>query len=108
LVKVIYQQRGVEMKKTILVIIATVASLVIATKTGLLSALFILMLTGMVPGTHIIIPANVMLILISAIMCAVLFYPTARDILRIILEKNAIDRKKSSAAHLPKRRFSEI
>lgn len=96
------------MKKIILVVIATILSLIISIKIGFLNALFMFFLVGTIPGTHIIIPANVMLLMICATMCIVLFYPTAKSILHIILNHHSEQAKYTSKTSLPKRRFSEI
>lgn len=96
------------MKKGIIIVIAVIVSLMIAAKIGLFSALFMFFLVGIIPGTQIIIPANIMLLMISAVMCAILFYATARDILHMILDHHSEKPKKTATSHLPKQRFSEI
>jgi hypothetical protein len=96
------------MKKIILTSVATVISLVIAVKIGLFNALFMLFLAGVIPGTQIIIPANIMLLMISTVMCGILFYSTAKELMRAIIKHHTIVPKRSRTPHLPKRRFSEV
>lgn len=96
------------MKKTILITTVATISLIIAAKIGLFSALFMLFLAGVIPGTQIIIPANIMLLMISTVMCVVLFYSIVKDVIRMILEHYNEKSKTPRTHHLPKRRFSEI
>jgi uncharacterized protein YacL len=96
------------MKKIVLTIITAILGLVISIKIGALNALCMFILVGTVPGTRLVIPANVMLLMISTVMCVVLFYPTARNILHIILNHRSEQVKETSRSPLPKRRFSEI
>jgi hypothetical protein len=96
------------MNKVFLTVIATILGIVTAAKIGLFNALFMFFLVGIVPGTDIIIPANVMLLMISTTICSILFFPTAREILRIILIRHFAQQNTGTKAHLPKRRFSEI
>lgn len=96
------------MNKVFLIVITAIFGLIVAIKIGLFNAIFMFLLVGIIPGTQIIIPANIMLLMISTIICALLFYPTARDILRIIIIRYSVQPMHSSKTHLPKRRFSEI
>ncbi|MET0979624.1 MAG: hypothetical protein ABWX90_00010 [Candidatus Saccharimonadales bacterium] len=96
------------MKKIILITTAATVSVIIAAKIGLFSALFMLFLAGVIPGTQIVIPANVMLLIISTIMCVILFYSIAKDIIRMIVARYTQKAKTPRAPRLPKRRFSEI
>jgi type III secretory pathway component EscR len=97
------------MKKTIYITMVAILSFIIALETGFLNALLMLFLLGIIPGTEIVIPANIMLLIISALACAVLFYPTARNVLRLILDRYTTQQKElTTASRLPRRRFSEI
>lgn len=96
------------MNKIFLIVIVTILGIVAAAKIGLFNAVFMFFLAGIIPGTDIIVPANVMLLMISATICAILFFPTAREILRIILIRHLAQQNTGTKAHLPKRRFSEI
>lgn len=96
------------MQKTIYIVMIATLGFILALETGFLNALFMLFLLGIVPGTEIVIPANIMLLIISALACAVLFYPTARNILHIILDRHATQQKISTVSHLPKQRFKKI
>lgn len=80
----------------------------IAIETGLLNALFMFFLLGIIPGTEIVIPANIMLLMICATMCGLIFYTTGREVLRVILDRHAAAQKSTTKTHLPKQRFSEI
>ena len=96
------------MKKIIVITITATIGLFIAAKIGLFNALFMLFLAGIIPGTQIVIPANIMLLIISAAMCVILFYSIAKDLVRMIVEHHVTKPEKSRAPHLPKQRFSEI
>jgi uncharacterized membrane protein len=96
------------MKKTILITILATICLIVAAKIGVFSALFMLFLAGIIPGTQIVIPANLMLLMISAVMCIVLFYSIVKDVIRMVIERHTTKSTTSRAPHLPKRRFSEI
>lgn len=96
------------MKKVIFIISVVTLLSVIAVETGLLNALFMFFLVGIIPGTEIVIPANIMLLMICAAICGILFYSTGREVLRIILERYVVSQKSATKAHLPKHRFSEI
>lgn len=96
------------MKKTIIIPVLVIFGLVIAVKSGALYALFMLFLIGIIPGTQIIIPANIMLLLTCGTMCAILFYTVAREIYHFLLVRHAQTSRQISATHLPKQRFSEI
>jgi hypothetical protein len=96
------------MKKTILITVLATICLIIATKIGVFSALFMLFLAGIIPGTQIVIPANLMLLMISTVMCIVLFYSIVKDVIRMVIERHTAKSMTPRAPHLPKRRFSEI
>lgn len=96
------------MKKIILITITAVICLIIAAKIGVFNALFMLFLAGVIPGTQIVIPANVMLLIISTMMCGILFYSIAKDFIRTAFERYTTKSTASRTPHLPKRRFSEI
>ncbi len=96
------------MKKTILIVAVAIASLVFIVKSGLLGALFMLLLMGTIPGTHYVIPANIMLLMICATMCIILFYPTIRDVLRNIIDHHVQQTKIASNSPAVKRRLSRI
>jgi hypothetical protein len=81
---------------------------VIAVETGFLNALFMFLLLGIIPGTEIVVPANVMLLMICTVICAILFYSTGREILHLMLSRHTSLQKPATKAHLPKQRFSEI
>jgi hypothetical protein len=96
------------MKKTIIIPVAIILGLVVAIKSGALYALFMLFLIGIIPGTQIIIPANIMLLLTCGAMCAILFYSIAREIIHFIINRQAYTAQRTQKTHLPKQRFSEI
>lgn len=96
------------MKKIILITIVTTICFIVAAKSGAFGALFMFFLAGIIPGTDIVIPANVMLLIISTAMCGVLFFSVIKDIARMVVEYRATKSPKAPRAHLPKRRFSEI
>ncbi|MDB5186882.1 MAG: hypothetical protein JWM07_354 [Candidatus Saccharibacteria bacterium] len=108
LVQVSNQEGAEEMKKIIYILIVAIFSFILASETGLFEALFMFFLLGIVPGTQIVIPANIMLLMISAVICIILFYQTARTILHNILSRHAIQQKSTNNSRLPKQRFSEI
>lgn len=96
------------MKKIIYITMVAILCLIFALETGFFNAFFMLFLLGIVPGTEIVIPANIMLLIISAVACAVLFYPATRNVLRIILDSHATQQKQTTTTHLPKQRFKKI
>lgn len=96
------------MKKTIFITIIVALGVVLAAKLGMFSAIFMFFLIGIIPGTQIIIPANIMLILISTTMCGILFYIIGRDVLHYLIVRHADVEKRGTKNHLPKQRFSEI
>lgn len=96
------------MKKVIFIISALIFMCGLAVETGLFNALFMFFLLGIIPGTEIVIPANIMLLMICAAICGIVFYPTGREVLRIILDRHVATQKPTTKTHLPKRRFSEI
>lgn len=96
------------MKKIIYILIVAILGFILALETGLFNAFFMFILLGIIPGTEIVIPANVMLLLISALTCALLFYSSARSILRLILDSHAADQKNVNTSRLPKQRFKKI
>lgn len=108
LVQVRSQEGVEEMKKIIYILIVAIFSIILAIETGLLEAFFMFFLLGIVPGTQIVIPANIMLLMISAVTCVILFYQTARNILRNILNRHTAQEKNINNSRLPKQRFSEI
>lgn len=96
------------MKKTILIISVIIIGLNIAIKSGTLNALIMFFLLGIIPGTDIAIPANIMLLMISATACAVLFYSTGRHILHVILDRYTVEREEKTSSNLSKHRFKKI
>lgn len=96
------------MKRIILITIAATICLAVAAKIGVFNALFMLFLAGVIPGTQIVIPANIMLLIISTMMCGILVYSVAKDFIRTALERYMAKSTASRTPHLPKRRFSEI
>lgn len=96
------------MKKIVFIISGVIFMSGIAVETGLLNALFMFFLLGIIPGTEIVIPANVMLLMICAVICGIVLYPTGREVLRVILDRHAAAQKSTIKTRLPKQRFSEI
>lgn len=96
------------MKRIIYITIIAILGFILALETGLFSAFFMFFLLGVIPGTDIVIPANIMLLIISAATCALLFYSSARNVLRFILDTHAAQQKSTVNTHLPKQRFKKI
>jgi hypothetical protein len=80
--------------------------LLIAIKIDLFNALFMLFLVGIIPGTHIVIPASVMLLILTTTICLVLLALTGEAIRSLVVRHFAAS--KTGKSHLPKRRFSQI
>lgn len=96
------------MKKTIILTVVLIFCASIALKAGILSALLMFILLGVVPGTDIVIPANIMLLIMSAATGALLLYSTARSVLRIILDRHTAAQESPIDSRLPKHRFKKI
>jgi hypothetical protein len=96
------------MKKTGFIVSGILIAVILAAHIGLFNALFMLLLMGVIPGTEIVIPANVMLLIISTVTCAVIFYPAVKTILHAVMERTSIGRNGATGSHLPKQRFTKI
>lgn len=96
------------MNKVFFIVSVIILTSVIAVDTGLLNALLMFILLGIIPGTEIVVPANIMLLMICAAICGIICYPTGREVLRIILDRHAAAQKSTTKTRLPKQRFSEI
>lgn len=96
------------MNKTIYILMMAIFGFILATKTGFFNAAFMFILVGVIPGTEIVIPANAMLLMISTVACAALVYPTARNLLPLILNRRDSHEKAAVGTHLPKQRFKKI
>lgn len=98
------------MKKIVLTIAIAYVCLVIAVKLDVFNAVFMFFLVGIIPGTQTVIPADVMLPILTTIICLVVLaiaYATAGEAIRTLLVRQ-VARMKTVKHHLPKRRFSEI
>lgn len=94
------------MNKTATIVSIMGICLLIAIKIDLFNALFMLFLVGVIPGTHIVIPANLMLLILTVTICLVLLALTGEAIRSLMLSHFATS--KTTKSHLPKRRFSQI
>lgn len=103
--------REVRMMKKITLTTAIVCMcLLIAIKMDVFNAIFMFFLVGIIPGTQTVIPASLMLIILTTIICLVVLvitYATAGEMIRSLFARQ-LDRAKTVKHHLPKRRFSEI
>ncbi len=77
------------MKRIITICALALITIVVASKTGALESIALLLLIGAVPGTQLIIPANVMSLVMSALICFTVFYPFVQKTLRYILTMHA-------------------
>lgn len=96
------------MKKTGFIVSGILIAVIVAAHIGLFNALFMFLLMGVIPGTEIVIPANVMLLIISTVTCAVIFYPAVKTILHAIMERTSIGQNSPDSSRLPKQRFAKI
>lgn len=75
------------MKQIIFRLLVTAIIVAVLIQTGTINALFMLFVAGSVPGTDYVIPANTMMLAYCTIICAVLLYTTARNIIRDIFNR---------------------
>jgi uncharacterized membrane protein len=94
-------------KKIILVALAII-SIVVLAQSGILSALVLFLLVGVVPGTSYSIPPSVMLLLIVTITWLVLFRLTAVEALYKYSDNHSVKKHTERKKRMPRRRFSEI
>lgn len=72
------------MNKIIFRLAITAIIIVTLINSGAINALFMLFVAGTVPGTSYVVPANSMMLGYCTIICVILFYSTAKEILRSI------------------------
>lgn len=93
------------MKQTIFRLAMTAIVMAALIQSSAVNALFMFILAGSVPGTDYVVPANIMMLGYCTIICIVLFYSTAKDVLRAIFQyhlQSSVTTHHSSPA---KRRF---
>ena len=96
------------MNKKIILIALAIISIVILIQSGVLSALVLFLLVGVIPGTSYSIPPSIMLLLIATITWLVLFRLTAVEMLYRHSDSHSVKKHTERKKRMPRRRFSEI
>lgn len=93
------------MRKIIMFILLGLILLALLTESGMLEALALFFLAGIIPGTDFSIPYGVMLLAFIGIAWLVLFRFVIADILIAVRQ---LRRQSQRKKRLPKRRFGQI
>ncbi len=64
------------------------ALMIILIQFGVVNALFMFFVAGTLPGTDYVVPAHVMMLAYCAVICVVVFYSFAKDMLRTIVDRH--------------------
>lgn len=92
------------MKKILLYTFLIVIGLVALVQSGILNALMIFVLIGVIPGTSYVVSPGFMLLAMITIIWVVIFRLAARETLYSIATKDQTEPKK----RMPRRRYNQI
>jgi uncharacterized membrane protein len=96
------------MNKKIIIVVLAIVSVIVLIQSGILSALVLFLLVGVIPGTSYSIPPTIMLLLIAAVTWLVLFRLTAVEALYKYSDSHSVKKHTERKKRMPRRRFSEI
>lgn len=102
-----YYYEEEKMRKNALIVCSTIVGLIILIKLGLIDALMFLILAGVVPGTHYVIPSKLMLLIIITIAGLLALSLLPIDTIRRLIMKND-EKPDTHKKRLPKRRYEQI
>ena len=94
------------MKKPVVIAGLACLGLIILMKSGVIDSLVLFLLVGIVPGTNISIPSNIMLLVIFSIVWLLVVRFAALELFYLINDKRIT--KTHHKKRMPKRRYSEI
>lgn len=96
------------MKKAIILTAIAGSLTVIFLQSGVIHALFLFLIAGVVPGTSYSLPAGVMLTILGLAAWLIIFRFAALETLQAVAVKRLMKQQLTQKKRMPKRRYSQI